>query len=127
MYSPAVGPACSAAAVLSAAMSNQTLFVGLDTGGARRHSNAHQFIFMHTTIVTSNAGQLKPGTTLGAAHSMATAAPIFMSSQNMKLNAAAVATPGVLPRPLVMPRANSALGSTTAAAPYSADQAGSLG
>lgn len=81
---------------------------------------------MHTTIATSSAGQLKPGTTLGAANSMATAAPIFASSQNMNRNAATVAAPWVFPRSLVMPRANSTLGNTTAAAPYSADQAASL-
>src|SRR5436309_2731333 len=125
MYSPAVGPACSAA-VASAAMSNQTLCVGSVTTGLRRHSSANQFIFMQTTIATSNAGQLKPGTTRGAANSMATATPIFTVSQNMNRNIAAPAAAGVLARFRVMPRASKALGTTTTAAPYSADKAAPL-
>ena len=45
---------------------------------------------MHTIIATSSAGQLRSGTTRGAANNIATATPIFTISQNMvKLNAAA--------------------------------------
>ena len=72
---------------------------------------------MHTTIVTSNAGQLSCGTTRAAITNMAIATPIFNISQNMKPAAAATG-----PRaPRVIPRAIKALGRTVAAAPYSAD------
>ena len=70
---------------------------------------------MHSTIPTSNAGQLSGCTSLGASISMATETPIFVISQNMKLTALA---PGdVLVIRLVMPRAIKAPGTTTVAAP----------
>lgn len=71
-------------------------------------------------MATSSAGQLRSGTTLGAATSMATAAATFTISQNMNPN---TAVPGLELVRLVIPRANRALGRTMAAAPYSADQA----
>src|ERR1700712_5969325 len=77
---------------------------------------------MHTTMVTSSAGQLRFGTTLTAIANIAIATPIFSISQNMK--PAATATGFRVP--LVMPRANKALGKTTAAAPYSADHTAPL-
>src|SRR5438876_10708625 len=104
-------------------MSNQTLLCVSVIAGLRCHSNAHQFTFTHTIIATSNAGQLRSGTTLGAAASMATATAIFTISQNMNPNAAA---PGLELVPLVIPRASKALGRTVAAAPYSADHAAPL-
>ena len=76
---------------------------------------------MHTTRPTSNAGQLSGCTSFGASISMATETPIFTDSHNMKLTAL---TPGdMLDSRLVMPRAIKAPGTTTAAAPYSADHA----
>ena len=75
---------------------------------------------MHSTRPTSNAGQLKPCTSLGASTSMATETAILTNSHNMKLTA-------LLPGPtleslLVMPRAIKAAGTTTVAAPYRSDQ-----
>lgn len=72
---------------------------------------------MHTARVTSRAGQLRPGTTFGASTSIAIDAPIFKNSQPMNPAAAATAES----TRFVMPRASSMLGSTTAAAPYSAE------
>lgn len=72
---------------------------------------------MHTTIVSSKAGQLSWGTTLAAISNIAIATPIFNISQNRK-PAAAVTAPAT---PRVIPRANKALGRTVAAAPYNTD------
>ena len=75
---------------------------------------------MHTTRPTSSAGQLRGCTSFGASISMTTETPIFTISHNMKLTALA---PGdTLESRLVMPRAIKAPGTTTTAAPYSADQ-----
>ena len=74
---------------------------------------------MHTTIVISNAGQLRSGTTFTAITSRAIATPIFSIYQNRKPTAAA--TGARVPRDI--PRASKALGRTTEAAPYNADQA----
>jgi hypothetical protein len=78
-----------------------------------RHSSASQFIFMHTNIVTSSTGQLKPGTTLAAITSIAIATPIFNISQNMKPAAKPIADPALRD----IPRAIKAPGSTTDIAP----------
>ena len=76
---------------------------------------------MHSTIATSKAGQLRGCTSFGASASMATETAIFTNSHNMKLTALA---PGdMLLSRLVMPRAIKAPGTTTVAAPQSADQA----
>ena len=69
---------------------------------------------MHTTIVTSNAGQLRWLTTLLAAASMATARPIFATSQIRKPNAADTGLPR---RDRDTPRASTDCGSSTAAMP----------
>lgn len=108
MYSPAVG----ACAEPSAAMLFQDLFVD-----QRRHRSASQFTFMHTTIVTSIAGQLRPGTTLAAITSIVTATPIFNISQNMKPAAADTAEADFVLALRVIPRASKALGRTVATAP----------
>ena len=76
---------------------------------------------MHTTRVTSKAGQLRPGTTLGASISMATETAILPNSHNMTLTAETAGAK--LEIRLVMPRAIKAPGTTTVAAPYSADHA----
>ena len=74
---------------------------------------------MHSTRPTSSAGQLKGCTNFGASISMATETAILTISHNMKLTALA---PGdMLLSRLVMPRAIKAPGTTTVAAPYSAD------
>ena len=70
---------------------------------------------MHNTRPASNAGQLRGCTILGASASMATETAILTISHNMKLTAL---LPGdMLESLLVMPRANSAPGTTTVAAP----------
>ena len=76
---------------------------------------------MHNTSAASNAGQLRGCTSLGASISMATEAPIFVDSHNMKLTAP-LAGDTLLSR-LVMPRAINAPGRATMAAPYNADHA----
>ena len=68
---------------------------------------------MHTTIVASNDGQFKPGAHMATAANMATADVIFISSQNMKLAAAAAG----LRVSRDIPRASKAPGSTTVSAP----------
>ncbi len=94
-------------------MSNQSLSFVSPTGG-RCHNSASQFTFTHTIMATSSAGQLRSGTTLGAAASMTTATAIFTISQNMNPNTAA---PGLELGRRVIPRARKALGRTVAAAP----------
>lgn len=74
---------------------------------------------MHKTSVTSNAGQLSPGTTFGAMINIATETAIFTISHNMKLTALTPAF--MLLKRLVIPRAINSPGTTTVAAPYSAD------
>jgi len=70
---------------------------------------------MHTARVTSKAGQLSDCTSRGASISISTETPIFTTSHNMKLTAL---VPGdALESRLVMPRAISAAGTTTTAAP----------
>ncbi len=108
MYSPAVG----AWAEPSAAMLLSHLVVH-----QRRHSSASQLTFMHTTIVTSNAGHDRSGTTRGAITSIATDTPIFSISQNMNPAAAVTADAGLVLALRVMPRASKALGNTAATAP----------
>jgi len=72
---------------------------------------------------TSNASQLSPGTTRGAAANMATVNAILTNSQP---RSPTIAAPAV-ERLRAMPRANSAAGTTTDRAPYPADHAtGSL-
>gem|GEM_PF-1973009 len=61
----------------------------------------------------SNASQLSPGTSLGAAANMATVKTIFTNSQPMS---PAMAAPADV-RLRAMPRANSAAGNTTDKAP----------
>ena len=74
---------------------------------------------MQTTRPTSKAGQLRGCTIFGAKTSISTETPIFTISHNMKLTALA---PGdTLLIRLLMPRAIKAPGTTTTAAPYSAD------
>ncbi len=68
---------------------------------------------------TNKAGQLSPGTSLGAAANMATVTIIFTSSQPINPVRAAPAEF----RLRTMPRANSAAGTTTDKAPYPTDQA----
>ena len=70
---------------------------------------------MHNTRPTSKAGQLKGCTIFGAKTNIATVAPIFTNSHNMKLTA--LLTGDMLDNLLVMPRAINAPGTTTAAAP----------
>ncbi len=74
---------------------------------------------MHSTRATSSAGQLRDCTSFGASISMATETAILTASHNMKLTALAPAF--MLLSRLVMPRAIKAPGTTTVAAPYSAD------
>ncbi len=70
---------------------------------------------MHNTRPTSNAGQTKGCTMLGAKTSMATETAIFTDAHNMKLTAL---LPGdMLEIRLVMPRAIKTPGTTTVAAP----------
>lgn len=79
---------------------------------------------MHSTMPTSNAGQLRGCTSFGASTSMATETPILTTSHNMKLTAL---LPGdMLENRLVMPRAIKAPGTTTVAAPYSTDHPNSF-
>ncbi len=74
---------------------------------------------MHSTIVASNAGQLRGCTSFDASISMATETAIFTTLHDMTLTALA---PGdTLLSRLVMPRAIRAPGTTTTAAPYSAE------
>ena len=68
---------------------------------------------------TNKAGQLSPGTSLGAAASMATVKTIFTNSQPIS---PAIAAPAEV-RLRTMPRANNAAGTTTDKAPYPTDQA----
>lgn len=72
---------------------------------------------MHTTIVTSIAGQLRPGTTRVAITSIVTATPNFSISQNMKPAAADTAEADLALTLRDIPRASKALGTTVAAAP----------
>jgi hypothetical protein len=74
---------------------------------------------MHSTKATSSAGQLKGCTSFGASISSATETPILTISHSMKL--AALLPGDMLDNRLVMPRAINRPGSTTTAAPYSAD------
>lgn len=78
---------------------------------------------MHNTSATSKAGQFKGWTTLGASTSISTDAPIFNVAQNITL--AALVTGDTLAIGLVVPRAIKAPGTTTTAAPYSAEAAAS--
>jgi len=88
---------------------------------AGRHNSASTYTFMHNTSPTSNAGQLKGCTRVGASKSMAIDTPIFTNCHTRKLTALA---PGdVLLSLLVMPRAIKAPGNTTVAAPYNTDHA----
>lgn len=74
---------------------------------------------MHNTRLTSIAGQLSGCTILGARTSISTETTILTDSHNMKLTALA---PGdMLLIRLLIPRAIKAPGTTTTAAPYSAD------
>src|SRR4029079_7729570 len=86
-----------------------------------RHSSANQYIDRHAARPASSASQLNGRTNEGAATSNATVAPIFLISHNMTLTAEA--TGDRLESRLVMPRANSAPGTTAVTAPYSAHQA----
>lgn len=82
-------------------------------------SSANQYTCMHSTIVASSAGQLRGCTHFGASISMAIETPNFTMLQNMTPTALA---PGdTLVRGLVIPRAIKAPGTTTTAAPYSAE------
>ena len=89
MYSPAVGACPSAAIVCSSRVVASRLVVLRPP----RHSRASQFTFMHTTIATSRAGQLRSGTTFAAATSMATASAIFTNSHSMNPNTKAPGSP----------------------------------
>lgn len=74
---------------------------------------------MHNTKLTSNMGQLRGCTIFGARNSISTETAILTDSHNMKLTAL---TPGdMLLIRLLMPRAIKAPGTTTTAAPYSAE------
>jgi hypothetical protein len=72
---------------------------------------------MHSTIVASNAGQLRGCTSFGASISMAIETPNFTMLQNKT----ALAPGDTLVRGLLIPRAIKAPGNTTTAAPYSAE------
>ena len=66
------------------------------------------------------AGQLKSGTTLGAANNIAMVSPILTISHKKN---PATAAPGFIEDTLLInPRANNAPGTTTASAPYNTDQ-----
>src|SRR5215510_8913125 len=80
MYSPALGAACDSAAICSYALNSLVLRSG---PRSRRHSSANQYIDRHAAKAASSAGQLNGCTTLGAATSNATVAPIFTISQTM--------------------------------------------
>ena len=70
-------------------------------------------------MATSNAGQLRGCTILGANNNMATENPILTNSHDKKLTALLVDDiPGGRP---VVPRANKTPGTTAVAAPYSID------
>ena len=70
---------------------------------------------MHSTRLTSKAGQLKGCTSFGASISMSTETAIFTNCHNMKLTALLIGD--MLVSELVMPRAIKAAGNTTTAAP----------
>ena len=76
---------------------------------------------MHNTIATSSAGQFNGWTARGASTNINTDAPIFSSAQNIML--AALVAGDRRDIGLVVPRAINAPGSTTTAAPYSAEAA----
>ena len=70
---------------------------------------------MHTTIVTSINGQLRPGTMRGAIASMKTAA-IILTKAHTNMLTALITGDSELSR-LVAPRASNAPGTATTAAP----------
>ena len=70
---------------------------------------------MHSTKLTSKAGQLNGSTSFGAKTSMAIETEILTASHTMKLTA--LAAGDMLESRLVMPRAIKAPGITTVAAP----------
>lgn len=74
---------------------------------------------MHSTIVASNAGQLRGCISFGASISMAIETPNFTMLQT--ITPTALAPGDTLVRGLVIPRAIKAPGTTTTAAPYSAE------
>ena len=113
MYSPALGAACD-----SAAMGKKLLFAQLLRP---RHNSANQYTDKHAANAASNAGQLNGRTSVGAAISNATVAPIFTVSHTMTLTAETAGDK--LDSRLVMPRANNAPGTTAVTAPYNADHA----
>ena len=77
-----------------------------------RHNSANQYTDKHAANAASNAGQLNGRTSVGAAISKATVAPIFTVSHTMTPTAE---TAGDRPvSRLVMPRANNAPGTTAA-------------
>ena len=74
---------------------------------------------MHSTKLTSKAGQLSGSTSFGASTNMAIETKILTATHTMKLTALA---PGdMLESLLVMPRAIKAPGSTATSAPYRVD------
>ena len=70
---------------------------------------------MHSTIVTSIAGQTRPGTMRGATMSMTIAAPILTNPHHNMLTALTIGEIELIR--LVAPRAIKAPGSATTAAP----------
>ena len=85
MYSLAVG-AFASAAIGSLFSQCQTVF-----RTPERASSAIQYVFITTTMPTSNASQLNPGTSRGAAANMATAKAILTNSQPISAAMAAAA------------------------------------
>ena len=76
---------------------------------------------MHSTIDASSAGQTTPGTIRAASTSMATESAIFTNPHHSMLTA--LTTGDSDDSRLVAPRAISAPGTTTTAAPYARRQA----
>ena len=86
-----------------------------------RQSSANQYDSMQSTIDASKAGQMTPGTIRAASTSMATESAIFANAHHSMLTA--LTTGDNDESRLVAPRAISAPGTTTIAAPYAADTA----
>jgi hypothetical protein len=82
--------------------------------------STNQTTFIVTTSPTNMAGQLKSGTSLGAAYNIANTKPIFTISH--KKNPVTAVAGLIVDTLLNKPRANNAPGMTTAIAPYMTDQ-----
>ena len=113
MYSPGVRACSSAAIFLCPGLAFFVLERGV--GAGTRQSSANQYDSMHSTIDASNAGQTTPGTIRAASTSMATESAIFTNPHHSMLTA--LTTGDSDDSRLVAPRAISAPGTTTTAAP----------